>query len=203
MNDETEKVLAMLENATIDAAEANELLEALQPADDKAARSPKMEVTAVPAHITDIPDMDRFRTFWRTPFTLLAGVTAVSAWWLRSITARRKPGSTLGALLVGGLFLTSLGLAVLTFLSRKSTWVHVRVQEKGGRKIAISLPIPLSLADQAIKLARQTADDEQLANLEMAAAALEAVQENFKNPDADPIMISVDDDDAQVQVFFG
>ena len=97
----------------------------------------------------------------------------------------------------------SLGLTILVFISRKSTWVHVRVQEKDGANIAISMPLPLSLASWAIDYAREFVDGEALDNLEMAATAIAAAQENFSDPSADPIMINVDDEDAQVQVFIG
>jgi len=196
MSEEQEKILTMLENATINSEEANDLLEAMESADG----GRKVAVTAVSELPDDMPDMDRFRSFWAAPFAILAGLTSLLAIWLRAVAARRKAG---GSLVVGGLFLLSLGLTVLMYLSRKSTWVHVRVHEKGGRKVAISLPVPLNLASQIIELARKQAQGEDLENLEMAAAAIAAAQQSFNDPDADPIMIVVDDENAQVQVFFG
>jgi hypothetical protein len=198
MNDEQEKVLTMLEQGTIDSEQANELLEAMTPA----AGGRKMAITAVSDAPTDIPDMDRFRRFWVVPFAILSGVTMLLAVGLRVLLTKRK-GSSLALVAVFGLFLLFLGLTVLLFLSRKSTWVHIRVQEKGGHKIAISLPIPLTMVGRAIELARKQAQGEDLENLEMAAAAIAAAQASFNDPDADPIVINVDDEDAHVQVFFG
>ena len=138
MSVEQEKVLTMLENATINSEEANELLAAMEQADGKR----KMQITAVSETPDNIPDMDQFRSFWLAPFAVLAGVTSLFALWLRVIAAKRKPGISLGGIFVFGLFLISLGLTVLMYLIRKSTWAHIRVQEKVGRKIVISLPIP-------------------------------------------------------------
>jgi len=198
MNEEQEKVLTMLEQGAIDSEQANELLEAMTPA----AGGRKMAITAVSETPTDIPDMDKFRRFWLAPFVILSGVTTLLAVGLRTLSTKRK-GSSLAFVVVLGLFLLSLALTVLMFLSRKSTWVHIRVQEKGGPKIAISLPIPLTLVSRAIELARKQALGEDLENLEMAAAAIAAAQASFNDPDADPIVINVDDEDAHVQVFFG
>lgn len=197
MSDEREKVLAMVQDGTIDAAQANELLEALEP--EKSG----MVVTAVTESSGDIPDMNRYRSFWIAPFVVLSAVTTLLAMWLRALSTNRKSKLPFGFLIALSMFLFSLGLTILVFVSRKSTWVHVRVQEKDGANIAISMPLPLSLASWAIDYAREFVDGEALDNLEMAATAIAAAQENFNDPSADPIMINVDDEDAQVQVFIG
>mgnify|MGYP000163597543 CR=1 FL=1 len=197
MSDERDKVLAMVQDGTIDAAQANELLEALEPEKDG------MVVTAVTEASGDIPDMNRYRSFWIAPFVVLSAVTTLLAMWLRALSTNRKSKLPFGFLIALSLFLFSLGLTILVFISRKSTWVHVRVQEKDGANIAISMPLPLSLASWAIDYAREFVDGEALDNLEMAATAIAAAQENFSDPSADPIMINVDDEDAQVQVFIG
>jgi hypothetical protein len=197
MSDERDKVLAMLQDGTIDAEQANELLEALETEDGE------MVVTAVTEATGDIPDMNRYRRFWIAPFVILSAVTTLLALWLKALATHRKSKLPLGFLFVFSLFLFSLGSTVLIFMSRKSTWVHVRVQEKNGANIAISMPLPLSLASWVIDYAREFVEGEALDNLEMAATAIAAAQENFNDADADPIMINVDDEDAQVQVFIG
>jgi hypothetical protein len=197
MSDKRDKVLAMLQDGTIDAEQANELLEALETEDGE------MVVTAVTEATGDIPDMNRYRRFWIAPFVILSAVTTLLALWLKALATHRKSKLPFGFLFVFSLFLFSLGSTVLIFMSRKSTWVHVRVQEKNGANIAISMPLPLSLASWVIDYAREFVEGEALDNLEMAATAIAAAQENFNDADADPIMINVDDEDAQVQVFIG
>ncbi len=195
MSSEQEKILAMLQEGAISAEEAEVLLTAMPVETEE-----EMMVTAVSAATGNIPDMDRYRNFWLAPFLILSTVTALLGLFLRSTACKRKP---FGALFALALFLFSLSLTVLMFLSRKSTWVHIRVQEKEGPKIAISLPLPLSIAGRVIDVARRYSPPERQDNLEMAAATIAAAQENFKDPGADPIVINVDDEDAQVQVFIG
>lgn len=197
MSDEQDKVLSMLQDGTIDAEQANELLEAMEPNEDE------MVVTAVTESSGDIPDMDKYRSFWVMPFVVSSAVTTLLAMWLRALSTNRKSRLPFGMLFVFSLFLFSLGTSVLMFMSRKSTWVHVRVKEKDGANIAISLPLPLSMASWALDYAREFVEGEALDNLEMAATAIAAAQESFNDPNADPIMINVDDEDAQVQVFIG
>jgi hypothetical protein len=197
MSDEQDKVLSMLQNGTIDAEQANELLTAMETEDEE------MVITAVTDASGDIPDMDRYRSFWVAPFVILSAITTLLAFWLRALSTNRKSRLPFGFLIVFSLFLFSLGLTLLMYMSRKSTWVHIRVQEQGGSKIAISLPLPLSLASWALDYAREFVEGEALDNLDMAATAIAAAQESFNDPNADPIMINVDDEDAHVQVFIG
>ncbi|MBE2221771.1 MAG: hypothetical protein IAF02_09535 [Anaerolineae bacterium] len=197
MSDEQDKVLSMLQNGTIDAEQANDLLEAME------EEGEEMVITAVSESSGDIPNMDRYRRFWVAPFVLLSATTTLLALWLRALSTNRKSRLPLSFLIVLSLFLFSLGLTVLMFMSRRSTWVHVRVKEKDGANIAISMPLPLSMASWAINYAREFVQGEALDNLDMAAAAIAAAQESFNDPNADPIMINVDDEDARVQVFIG
>ena len=197
MSDEQDKVLSMLQNGTIDAEQANELLTAMETEDEE------MVVTAVTDASGDIPDMNRYRGFWVAPFAILSAITTLLAFWLRALSTNRKSKLPFGFLIVFSLFLFSLGLTLLMYMSRKSSWVHIRVHEKGGSKIAISLPLPLSLASWVIDYAREFVEDEALDNLDMAATAIAAAQESFNDPNTDPIMINVDDEDAHVQVFIG
>jgi hypothetical protein len=197
MGDEQDKVLSMLQDGTIDAEQANELLAAMEPEKER------MVVTAVSEATDDIPDMARYRSFWVMPFVILSAVTTLLALWLRALATNRKSRMPFGILFVFSLFLFSMGLTVLMFLSRKSTWVHVRVQEKNGANIAISMPLPLSLASRALDFARGFVEGEALDNLEMASTAIVGAQESFSDPDADPIMINVDNEDAHVQIFIG
>lgn len=197
MNDEQDKVLTMLEDGTINADQANELLSALESEEDG------MVVTAVTESSGDIPDMDRYRRFWVAPFVVLSAMTTLLALWLRALSTNRKNRLPFGLVIVFSMFLFSLGLAILMFMSRKSTWVHVRIQEEGGTNIAISMPLPLSWASWVLDYARQFVEGEALDNLEMAATAIAAAQESFNDPSADPIMITVDDEDARVQVYIG
>ncbi len=92
-------------------------------------------------------------------------------------------------------------VALLALWSRWATWIHVRVQEKGGRRIPISFPVPLGLGQWAIGLARNFVDDDVKVHLEMASQFL---REMRHAPEQQPLMIDVNDEDGdQVQVYIG
>ena len=94
--------------------------------------------------------------------------------------------------------------AVVAFLSRRATWLHVRVREKEGRRIAISMPLPLRLANWGIGIARGFVDDDTRSHLTMASEFIRAAQDTMREPGAAPLFIDVDDDDGdQVEVYIG
>ena len=103
MSGEQDKVLSMLQNGTIDAEQANELLDAMTPEDN-------LVVTAVSDSDGDIPDMDRYRSFWVMPFAVLSGVTTLLGLWLRALSSNRKRRLPFGMLFVFSLFIFSFGL---------------------------------------------------------------------------------------------
>ncbi len=88
----------------------------------------------------------------------------------------------------------------LLWLIRKAPWLHVRIQERDGQRFAISLPLPLSLANWGLKAAQYFMPPEQTAYLETAAIF---VDEMKKSPDREPIIIDVDDDGDKVQIYIG
>jgi len=74
----------------------------------------------------------------------------------------------------------------------------VRVRQKGGRRIAVSLPLPLNLARWGIGFAERFVPAGQAVNLQMAAGFLDQFE------GGDPLIVSVDDEDGdQVQVYIG
>ena len=107
----------------------------------------------------------------------------------------------IGFMCVWSIFVVALLATVLVLLARKAPWLHVRVQEKGGRRIAISLPLPLRLANWGINIAKFIVPADQSMYLEMAAAFMKQMT---NDPDQEPIVINVDDDDGdRVQLYLG
>jgi hypothetical protein len=75
----------------------------------------------------------------------------------------------------------------------------VRVREKDGTRIAISLPLPLILIRFALRIAGRYVGQKEAANLFRASELLAAMGEQDE-----PLYIAVDDDDGdQVQVYIG
>ena len=72
-------------------------------------------------------------------------------------------------------------------------------RKQDGHNFAISLPLPLSLANWGIKVAQYFVPPDQVAYLETAGTFIEEMK---KSPDREPIIIDVDDDGGgKVQVY--
>jgi hypothetical protein len=108
---------------------------------------------------------------------------------------------TFGWVLVLILFLVSaLGVAV-TFWMLRAPWLHVRIEERDGKRIAISLPVPLALADWGLWIARRYVDEQTAQYLDVSSEFIDIMRKDRKN--ADPIVVDVDEDGQRVQVFLG
>lgn len=207
MEDERRRVLQMLQDGVITADQAMELLRAFDEDD-------AMEATAVSEVERETaedmlaaeppPDMNRYRRFWKYPFFICLAFLALFGLWLRSIYQASEGAITFGFICVWSFFMLALVATLLALLSRQAAWLHVRVKEKEGRRIAISLPLPLGLAAWGIKVAHGFVDEETRAKLAMADQFLEAAKAEMQQPGAQPLFIDVDDDDGdQVQVYIG
>ncbi len=97
------------------------------------------------------------RRRWRYPFA--AGVLAalpLAALLIamgRSATGR----APLALWCAGPLFLAAALMALGAWWSRSATWLHLRVEEPAGRRIALSLPAPINLLARLLRLARRLA----------------------------------------------
>ena len=97
--------------------------------------------------------------------------------------------------------LTVLALlaVLLSFWSQFAYWLHLRVREKDGTRIAISLPLPIVIIQLVLRFAGRFVGDHQAANLSTASELLTALGEQDE-----PLYIAVDDDDGdQVQIYIG
>lgn len=203
MSEERRRILQMIQDGTLSAEEAMELLDAL--ADDEAGDgfdAPhvlKGEIVA-----SDPPNMDKYRHFWKIPFIIALAFLLISGFWLRALYQSSEGAITFGFICVWSFFMLAFLVTLLTLFSRRAAWLHVRVKEKEGKRIAISMPLPLGLATWGIKIARGFVDESTRAHLNMASEFIAAAKDELKQPGARPLMIDVDDDDGdQVQVFIG
>ncbi|MFQ5436106.1 MAG: hypothetical protein ACE5FD_14635 [Anaerolineae bacterium] len=211
MSETRMRVLQMLQEGAITAAEAKELLDAMESGETAVPEPPTLIPEPDSEPFTgDIitpdppPDMTRFRRFWQIPFFISLALLLGSGLWLRSLYQRADGAITFGFVCVWSIFIFTVVLTTLALLSRQSPWVHVRVKEQHGRRIAISLPIPMGLAKWGINIARGFVPDKEQASLDMAADFLAEARHNLGQPGADPLIVSVDDDDGdQVQVYIG
>ena len=144
MDGERDKILKMLEEGTISAEEAEELLAAIEgDYDDPAAVDTVYEG----------PDMSQFRSYWRRPFTIAAVVLLVSGSGLLGTRGSRGLAGLLRRLLFWPVTLLAALTAVITYLSKDGPWLHMRIRSADGERIAISLPFPLHLLRGALRIA--------------------------------------------------
>lgn len=206
MNEARQQVLQMLQNGKLTAAQAQELLQAMEPAEtaDSDSNSPETAVTGDIIQPEPPPDMSHYRRFWQIPFFIGCLLVLVSGLVLRSIYQSSGGAISFGFICAWSIFLLMFLLTTLTLMSRRSAWVHVRVRERGGRRIAISLPLPLQLASWGINIAHYFVKEEERHKTEMAASFLAEARHNWQNGTVDPLVIHVDDEDGdKVQVYIG
>lgn len=200
------KILELLDQGTITVDEANQLLEAAQ---DDTPQVTESETDAPPA---PSPNMQRFRRLSYIPFGVSVLLLFLTAWGTYALSRRGDSRITAGfVVMLILLVLTSL-LTWLTFAMTRVPWLHVRVRQNvkeasGGKRalkrFALSLPVPLSLAQWALRIAPHYVGEDQAGNLEIATTLLQTVKHDLGKPGTDPIVIDVDDEDERVQVYIG
>lgn len=196
MDVERRRILEMVRDGVISPADAERLLLALPP--DEAAQDGEVEVTLTPS--APQPEGERrFRRWWEVPFALgliLLGAAALCV---------LNTSSTLLSVCGWGCGLVAALVVIVAWLSQWSAWAHVRIHEHGGRRIVISLPLPLGLIRplQGVvgSAARRFADAETAENVDTALGMLAALGEL---PAGQPLSIEVDDEDGDhIQVYIG
>ena len=206
MSEAEDQILNMLEEGKITAEEANKLLAVLGPEQSVATVAGDAVVSDMPEYKsgeapTEPPNYSRFRRFWRIPFVIAAGSLLLSGLGLAFMYQAGERVATLGFLCIWSIFILAFVATILVLLARRAPWLHVRVQERDGTRIAISLPLPLQIAHWILGIARNFVPKEQAMHLETADAFVSAMREN---PDQEPIIIDVDDDDGdKVEIYIG
>lgn len=194
------KILEMLEQGKITASEASELLDALGSGDDS-----EEFITAAPAEVTAAPpNMDRFRHFSQLPLAAASGLLALVGAGLVLTYEYAQGPATLGLLCLWTLFIIAALATGLAALAMRAPWLHLRVKEKAGKRIAISLPIPFPLVRIGMQIARGHVDQETLAHLDTAEVFLSEYDRSRGGARSELLVIDVDDEDGDsVQIFIG
>jgi hypothetical protein len=199
-NDERLRVLQLVNDGKITVEDAERLLDALDPP----VPHPTAPTPVIPEKAkrkrSSPPDMRRFRRYWQYPFlvgVIMLGVAGLCA----------SNTSLLLLQLCGwSVFALAALITVVGWVSQWSPWIHVRVQERKGRRFAVSLPLPLSLIGWHLKLTkpliRRYANEDAARYLDMATALLSTMDSGLLVDQ--PITIDVDEPDGDlVQVFIG
>lgn len=213
-------ILQMLHDGTISVDEASKLLEAVSDADplgaDQAHAIPdgstplvseRTEPPAVP------PDMERFRRLGYIPFALSFAILLLAGGGAYAMFLRTEGRLTFGFVLLVALFILALLITALALWATAVPWLHVRIRSapqggpesdgSSGTRFAISLPLPLSLAGGAMRLAHRFVDGEAADHLAAITTLVQAMRHDLGKPGAEPIAIDVNDENDRVQVYIG
>ena len=204
MSEAENHILRMLSEGKISAEEADTLLSALEPDRSATIIAGDPVLTSADAGKTDQivpPDMSRFQQFLRIPVMIAVGSLLLSGLGLAFMYQAAGEVAPIGLLCLWSLFILALLVTLAIFSANRVAWLHVRIHEKGGRRIAIGTPLPLRLANWSLNIARYFVPKEQAVYLQTAAVF---VDEMRRNPNQEPIIINIDDDDGdKVQVYIG
>jgi MFS family permease len=197
LEEEKLRILEMVSAGEIDAEEAATLLAALSgPEAGEAAES--VEVMPSPAVLPEEVSANRWARFWIYPL-MAGGVVLIAGALIMGLVY--GTGAAPGWRVCGWLpMILGLGVMFLALWSRTATWLHLRVTESEGRKIAISFPLPLSLAAWGLRLAQpfvpqlgETGVDDLIIVLQEGASR------------GEPLTIDVQDDEKgeKVEIYIG
>lgn len=190
MKSESDKILSMLEEGTITAAEAEELLDAVE---EDTSSTEVRQVTG------PRPTAEEVRSAWRLPFNISLVVMALSGSLLWRTRGTGGFFSFLKKLILLPItFIAGLS-ALILYLSKNGPWLFLRIRSAEGNKFAMSLPFPLNWARAGLRAAQEQIDDPQVQEkLDAVADFLEAVETSNLT---DPVSIDVREDGESVEIY--
>ena len=191
MNGEKDKILKMLEEGTITAEEAEELLGAVEEDEEPATISESYDGSNTP----------QFRSNWQQPFTISMLVLAASGFGLLKTGRSKGLIRLVGRILFLPATIVAALAAVVLYLSKDGPWLHMRIRSSDGDRFSFSLPFPLHILRGGLRLATSQAPDEETREkLDAAAEFLEAVE---SADISDPVTIDIQDEGDSIQIFLG
>ncbi|MDX9830075.1 MAG: hypothetical protein RBU35_07425 [Anaerolineae bacterium] len=195
MQEERLRILKMVQEGQLSAAEAASLLEALaEPAPALPDAGPRAEPGATPDPAA------RWGRYWIYPLLAGGGLLIAGSLVMGLVNAT---GGARGWLICGWTpMLLGLLLAVLAWWSRGSTWLHLRIREGGGSRarIALSFPLPLTLAAWALRLAQPFVPQLRDTGVDDLIIAL-----RHSTAEGQPLVVDVQDDETgeRVEIYIG
>lgn len=198
MSEERLKVLDMLRAGQITADEAEKLLANLgdepltEPDDHQVVILPKGDKRG----ITYDPELPDLKNLWLIPVFAGIGILGFFGFVMTVFSA------FLVYLCLSPFILLGMGLTAIGVMSRSSHWIHVRIQEKSGSRIKISLPFPIMMTSWVVSLLQpfiaRRVNDVNLQSLNLVGMVRQMGDE--LSPE-NPIMVAVDDEDDQVLIY--
>ena len=206
------QILSMLEQGSITPDEAARLLEAVStgPSADAGTegttgdRVPPRGEPVEPNRVipsTLSPSARRWKRLQLIPLAISLVVLIATAWGLWAVYRAADARITFGWVVLLLLFLIALGATTLSIWITGAPWLHIRIHERAGKTIAISMPVPLTLASLGLRIARRYVDAPTAQYLDASAEFVRAMRGQHGR--SEPLEISVDEGGQYVQVYFG
>jgi len=157
--------------------------------------SPKTRTTPLPE------DVEKWKRWWMVPMWVGVGILILSAMWMYAAYANSGIGFWFICSWIP--FLFGVGLVALSYGSRRSRWLHLRVDQKPGERpqhIAISMPLPIGLASWFMRTFGHMIPDLRDKHID---EMLQAVSENTNAEN--PLYVEVDEGEngEKVKVYIG
>ena len=193
MQEERLSILKMVQEGQITAAEAAGLLEAL-------AEPALAPVEVVPGAAGEPDPAARWGRYWLYPLLAGGGLLIAGALVMGLLNvASAAPGW----LICGWTpMIVGLLVAILAWWSRSGTWLHLRIHEGKGsrRKLAISFPLPLTLAAWALRVAQPFVPQLRDTGVDELVLAL-----RHSTAEGQPLVVDVEDDESgeHVEIYIG
>jgi hypothetical protein len=185
-------ILRRLQAGEIDAATAAQLLSEAAPA----AEPETGEDIRVVEEAGQTPRA-HWRRYWVYPAAAGAVVLALGLFVVTIITAA---GRGRGWLVCGWPLLVLGALVlVLSVWSRWTRWLHVRIREKGGKRIAISFPLPLGPAAWILRIVQPFVPKLKNTGLDDLIIAMR----HSKQDELLHVQVQEGEDEDQVEVYIG
>ena len=191
MEEERLRILEMVGAGDITPEQAAELLAALDTPEEAAAAGPP---SLPPADLRE----NRWARFWIYPL-MAGGIVLILGAFIMALvySTSAAPGWRVCGWLP---MILGLGVMLIAWWTRSATWLHLRVREEDGRKVAFSFPLPLTLAAWVLRLAQPFVPQLKDTGVDDLIIALR--QGKSRN---EPLLINVEDDEKgeSVEIYIG
>lgn len=200
------QILKMLEEGTITADEAARLLSAIETHEAEAVRDTITDALPqdMPETLPSTPPLvKRFRGAFLGLFVISSVITILWGNGMAALYTRADHRITWG--FVGMLLacILSLLFAILMLWLWRARWLHVRIRQEDGKRIMVSLPIPLMLTEWGLRIARRFVDEQTSGYLDMASTLMDTIRHSKESANGGLISVEVGGENEQVQVFIG
>jgi hypothetical protein len=191
MEEERLRILEMVGAGDITPEQAAELLAALDAPEEAAGAGPPRLPTA------ELRE-NRWARFWIYPL-MAGGIVLILGALIMALvySTSAAPGWRVCGWLP---MILGLGVMLIAWWTRSATWLHLRVREGDGQKVAFSFPLPLTLAAWVLRLAQPFVPQLKDTGVDDLIIALR----QSKSQD-EPLFINVDDDEKgeSVEIYIG